>query len=142
MVLGHSDYHVRHESLLYGWIPGPGRPGRGKHEGSRWFGDHAQTSVFEIDRPKASREHPTMKPVELILRCLTNSSRAGDAILDPFLGSGSTLIAAEQLGRRCFGIEIEPRYVDVAVRRWEEFTGEKAECVKTVSETQKEAVTA
>jgi len=127
MVLGHSDYHVRHEDILYGWKFGPGRPGRGKHSGSRWYGDHTQTTVFQIDRPKRSAEHPTMKPVELVSIMLTNSSRSGDLVLDPFLGSGTTMIAAERLGRRCYGMEIEPRYVDVAVRRWEEFTGRKAE---------------
>ena len=68
-----------------------------------------------------------MKPVELVSIMLANSSRPGDPILDPFLGSGTTMIAAERLGRRCYGMEIEPRYVDVAVRRWEEFTGRKAE---------------
>lgn len=137
MVLGHSDYHYRHEPILYGWMPGPGRSGRGRHEGSRWYGDHSQTTVFEIPRPQASREHPTMKPVELVERCLRNSSQLGQIVLDPFLGSGSTLIAAERLGRRCYGMEIDPRYVDVAVRRWEENTGRKAECVKTVSDSER-----
>jgi DNA modification methylase len=129
MVLGHADYHYRHEPILYGWKPGPGRSGRGMHEGSRWYGDHSQTSVFEIPRPKASEEHPTMKPVELLTGCLANSTRPGDAVLDTFLGSGSTMIACEQLGRRCYAMEIGPRYVDVAVRRWEEFAGREATVV-------------
>jgi DNA modification methylase len=124
MVLGHGDYHYRHEPILYGHKPGPQRFGRG-HRG--WYGGNAETSVFEIPRPRASREHPTTKPVELVRRCLANSSGAGDLVLDPFLGSGTTLIAAHQLDRRCFGIELDPRYVDVAVTRWEAFTGERAE---------------
>lgn len=124
MVLGHADYHFRHEPLLYGCKPGPERFGRG-HLG--WYGGNAETSVFEIPRPQASREHPTAKPVELVRRCLQNSSATGDVVLDPFLGSGTTLIAAQQLDRRCYAIELDPRYVDVAVARWEAFTGEQAE---------------
>jgi site-specific DNA-methyltransferase (adenine-specific) len=126
MVLGHSDYHYRHESILYGYTPGPGRPGRGKHEGSRWFGGDAQTSVLQFARPKRSEEHPTMKPVDLIVRCLTNSSERGDCVLDPFLGSGSSLIACELTGRVCMGIEIDPKYVDVIIARWELMSGKKA----------------
>lgn len=123
MVLGHADYHFAHEPIAYGKKPGPGRWGRG---GSGWYGGHAESSVIEVPRPKASLEHPTQKPVELLRRLIGNSSAANDVVLDPFLGSGSTLIAAEQLGRRCFGVEIDPRYTDVAVRRWERFTGRKA----------------
>lgn len=126
MVLGHSDYHVRHETIIYGWTPGPGRSGRGRHIGSRWYGSDSETTVFEIPRPKISREHPTIKPVALVDQHLRNSSRLGNIVLDSFLGSGTTMIAAERLGRRCYGMEIEPRYVDVAVRRWEIFTGKKA----------------
>ena len=126
MVLGHSDYHYRHEPIIYGYTAGPGRPGRGKHEGSRWFGDHAQTTVLEVQRPKRSEEHPTMKPVELVVRCITNSSERGDVVLDPFLGSGSTMIACERTGRVCMGLEIDPRYADVIVTRWQDFTGKVA----------------
>jgi DNA modification methylase len=126
MVLGHSDYHYRHEGILYGYTAGVGRPGRGKHEGTRWFGSNAQTSVLEFARPKRSEEHPTMKPVDLIIRCLNNSSETGDIILDPFLGSGSTLIACDLTGRVCFGIELDPQYVDVIVARWEQMSGQKA----------------
>ncbi len=126
MVLGHSDYHLRHETVVYGWLPGEGRSGRGNHGGSRWYGDNSQTSVFEIPRPKASREHPTGKPVALVEAHLTNSSMVGGLVYEPFSGSGTTLIACERLGRRCYAMEIEPRYVDVAVRRWEEFTGKTA----------------
>ena len=127
MVLGHSDYHVQHETVIYGWTPGPGRSGRGRHNGSRWFGSHSETTVFDIPRPKASREHPTAKPVALIDAHLRNSSKANDPVIDPFLGSGTTMIAAERLGRRCYGMEIEPRYVDVAVKRWSDYTGGEAE---------------
>lgn len=129
MVLGHSDYHYRHEDVLYGWSQGPGRSGRGNHDGSRWHGDHAQTSVLEVDRPKRSTEHPTMKPPELISICLGNSSRRGDAVLDFFGGSGSTLIAAEQTDRTAYLMEIDPGYCDVICRRWETLTGRKAERV-------------
>ena len=87
-VLGHSDYHYQHEPILYGYLPGNGRPGRGRHAGSRWRGDHAQSSVFEIARPRRSEEHPTMKPVDLIVAQLANSSQAGDVVLDLFAGSG------------------------------------------------------
>lgn len=126
MVLGHSDYHYRHEDVLYGYKPGEGRVGRGKHAGSRWYGDHAQTTVFEVDKPSRNEAHPTMKPVALMAGMLQNSSQLGDVVLDPFLGSGSTLVAAEQTGRTCYGLEIDPRYVDVIVQRWENLTGRKA----------------
>lgn len=125
-VLGHSDYHFQHEPLLYGWTPGPGRSGRGRHEGSRWYGDDAQSSVLQVPRPRRSEDHPTSKPVELVARCLLNSTRAGDLVYEPFAGSGSTLIACEQLGRVCRAIEIAPRYADVIVARWEALTGGKA----------------
>jgi DNA modification methylase len=123
MVLGHGDYHYRHEPILYGWKPAPGRWGRGA---AGWYGGNVETSVFEIPRPRASRDHPTAKPVELVRRCLANSSVRGEAVLDPFLGSGTTLIASHELGRRLFGVELDPRYVDVAVSRWEAFSGHKA----------------
>jgi site-specific DNA-methyltransferase (adenine-specific) len=123
MVLGHSDYHYIHEPLLYGYLPGPGRPGRGAHDGSRWYGDHSQVSVIDCPRPKRSEEHPTMKPVALIERCLRNSSRPGSSVLDLFGGSGSTLIACHQTGRVAYLCEIDPRYVDVTCRRYQEHTG-------------------
>lgn len=127
MVLGHSDYHYRHEDIMYGWKAGKGRAGRGRHPGSRWHGDHAQTTVLEVPRPKASREHPTIKPIELIERCLSNSTTPGHLVLDPFAGAGSTLIAAENLGRRCCALEIDPGYCDVVVDRWQRHTGRRAE---------------
>jgi DNA modification methylase len=120
-VLGHGDHQLQHEDILYGWRPGPGRPGRGRHQGSRWQGGNNQSSVFFVDRPARSEEHPTMKPVALIAAQLSNSSRRGDAVLDPFAGSGSALIACEQLGRRCFAVELDPGYCDVIRQRYEEY---------------------
>ncbi len=128
LVPGHSDYQMRHEGVLFGYKAAQGRRGRGARG---WYGANSATSVFEVPRPKASPDHPTSKPVELIARMLRNSSKTGEIILDPFLGSGSTLIAAERLGRRCVALELDPRYVDVAVRRWEAFSGETARCVGT-----------
>ncbi len=132
LVLGHADYHYRHEPLLYGYLPGgEGRRGRG---GKGWFGDDAQTSVFEIPRPKASPDHPTNKPVALITAMLANSTRPGNLVLDPFGGSGSTLVACEQLGRRARLLELDPKYCDVVVRRWEDLTKKQAEQVRVGDE--------
>ena len=114
LVMGRSDYHYRHEPLYYGWTPG------GPHD---WFGDRSQTTVIEIPRPRRNAEHPTMKPVELITRCLNNSAPRGGLVLDPFGGSGSTLLACEYTGRKGRLIELDPRYVDVICRRWQDFTG-------------------
>lgn len=111
-VFGRQDYHWRHESLLYGWFPGGAHP---------WFGGRNQDTVWEIDRPKRSKEHPTMKPLELVGRALRNSSTEGGIVVDPFAGSGSTLIAADILGRRCFAVELDPRYCDVIRQRYEDF---------------------
>ena len=116
-VLGRCDYHYRHEVVLYGW----------KQDAAHFFvDDHTKDSVFEVDKPHTSDSHPTMKPVELIAPMLENSSKHGEIVYDCFLGSGSTLAAAEQTGRTCYGIEIEPRYVDVTIRRWQKMTGERA----------------
>ena len=123
IVLGHGDYHYRHEPIAFGYVPGPGRWGRGARG---WYGGNDQSSVIEVPRPAASREHPTTKPVELIRRCLVNSTKEGDRVLDPFCGSGSTLIACEVMGRQGHGMEIDPTYCDVAVARWEALTGRKA----------------
>ena len=112
------DYHWRAEPIFYGWLPGAAH---------RYHGGRKQDTVWEIDRPTKSPDHPTMKPVELVARAVENSSSAGDIVLDLFLGSGTTLIAAEQTGRICYGMEIDPRYCDVIVKRWEAFTGKKAE---------------
>lgn len=111
-------YHWQAEPIFFGWKPGAAH---------RYYGGRTQTTVWEIDRPSKSPDHPTMKPVELVDRAIANSSQVGELVLDPFLGSGTTLIAAEQLGRRCYGMEIDPVYADVIVRRWEQFTGGTAE---------------
>jgi DNA modification methylase len=127
IVLGHSDYHYAHEPILYGFTQGEGRPGRGNHEGSRWHGDNSQSSVLTYPKPAANREHPTQKPVGLVEQCLGNSTRPDELVYDPFLGSGTTLVAAETLGRRCVGLEIEPRYCQVVIERWQALTGRQAE---------------
>ena len=127
IVVGHSDYHYGHEPILYGLKPGyAGRRGRGA---AGWYGGNACSSVFEIPSPVRNEDHPTAKPVALVAAMITNSSRTGEVVFDGFLGSGSTLIACEQTGRRCFGVELDPRYVDVVVKRWEQFTGKTAELV-------------
>lgn len=111
------DYHWKAEPIFHGWVTGA------KHS---YFGDRTQTTVWEIDRPASSSDHPTMKPVALVERSLENHTAGGDAVLDPFMGSGTTLLAAERLQRCAYGIEIDPIYCDVIIRRWEEFTGETA----------------
>lgn len=118
MVLGRQDYHWQHEPILYGW-----KPTAGHH----WYADRKQTTVWPFDRPARSEAHPTMKPVDLIAYPIQNSSQAGDIVFDPFGGSGSTLIACEKTGRKARLMEIDPKYCDVIVKRWEEFTGKKAE---------------
>lgn len=125
-VLGHADYHYRHENILYGWLPGPGRSGRGAHGGTKWYGDNASTSVFDVARPRKSEEHPTIKPVELVETMVANSCPVGGRVIDPFAGSGTTIIAAERQQRIGYAMELEPAYADVVVARWEEFTGEEA----------------
>jgi DNA modification methylase len=113
-VFGRSDYHYRHEPIFYGWVPG------GPHHA---LDDRTQDSVWEIDRPKRSGEHPTMKPVELVQRALANSTKPGALVCDPFGGSGTTLIAAEATGRRARLIELGPNYCDVIARRYQTLTG-------------------
>jgi DNA modification methylase len=108
-VLGRSDYHYRHEPILYGW----------REDGPHYFiDDRTQDSVFEINRPMVSELHPTQKPLELIARMVANSSRPGELIYDPFCGSGSTLLAAHQLGRIGYGAEIDPGYAAVTLERF------------------------
>lgn len=124
-VLGHSDYHYRHEPILYGYLPGTGRPGRGRHAGSRWRGDHRQSTVFEVPRPKRSEEHPTMKPVDLIVAQLANSTEPGDAVLDIFAGSGSTMLACEQIDCCAYLLEIDPAYCDVIRQRYADYVGDQ-----------------
>jgi site-specific DNA-methyltransferase (adenine-specific) len=126
IVLGHSDYQYAHEPILYGYTAGAGRPGRGRHPGSHWYGDNSESSVLEYPKPAANRDHPTAKPVALVARCLRNSTRPGDLVYEPFAGSGTTLIAAEQLGRRCVAMEVDPRYAQVTIERWQTLTGREA----------------
>lgn len=119
IVLGHADYHQRHEAILYGFTRGSGRVGRGT--GNGWFGGNDQASVLFCDRPKRSPEHPTAKPVELLARLIRNSTRRGELVLDPFCGSGATVLACEVTGRRCAAVELEPRYADLIRARYQEF---------------------
>jgi DNA modification methylase len=120
LVLGHADYQHRFEPIAYGYRTGAGRRGRGA---AGWYGGNGQTSVLEVPRPRSAREHPTIKPVELVAICLRNSSSRGELVLDPFAGSGSTLAACERLGRRARLIELDPRYCDVICERYFRLTG-------------------
>ena len=115
--LGRADYQRQYEPILYGWPEGGER---------HWCGDRDQGDVWQIKKPQKNDLHPTMKPVELVERALRNSSRPGNVVLDPFGGSGTTLIAAEKSGRVARLIELDPKYADVIVRRWEDYTGKKA----------------
>lgn len=118
LVMGRQDYQWKHEPCLYGWKDG------GSHN---WYSDRKQTTVLNFDKPLRNADHPTMKPVPLFGYLIQNSSKDGDIILDTFGGSGTTLIAAEQLNRRCFMMELDPHYCDVIIARWEKLTGNKAE---------------
>lgn len=121
MVLGHADYHYRHEPILFGYTHGAeGRRGRG---GKGWYGNNSQTSVFEVPKPSRSAVHPTMKPVALITPMLVNSCRPRGLVFEPFGGSGSTLIAAHQTARAARVVELDPVYCDVIVERFRNFTG-------------------
>ena len=117
MVLGRQDYQWRHEPCLYGWKKGASH---------NWFSDRKQTTVLEFDRPTKSIEHPTMKPIPLFAYLIQNSSQENWNVYDSFGGSGTTLIAAEQLNRNAFLMELDPHYCDVIIARWEKLTGEKA----------------
>jgi DNA modification methylase len=112
MVLGHSEYHYKHELILFGWKPGGERLKNA---------DRTKTTVWDFDKPSANRDHPTMKPVALFAYAINNHSRHGEIVYDPFLGSGTTMVAAHQLGRKCYGMEIDCKYVEVIVRRMLEF---------------------
>ena len=115
--LGRADYQRQYEPILYGWPEGGER---------HWCGDRDQGDVWQIKKPQKNDLHPTMKPVELVERAIRNSSRPGNVVLDPFGGSGTTLIAAEKSGRLARLIELDPKYVDVIVRRWQDWTGQQA----------------
>lgn len=112
MVMGRSDYHYKHEPILYGWKPGAAH---------YMTSDRSKTSVLEHARPKRSAEHPTMKPLSLWGDLIGNSSKRNELVLDPFLGSGTTLIACEQLSRTCYGMEISPKYCHVIVERYKKY---------------------
>lgn len=126
-VISRQDYHWQHEpclsgektseSCVYGWKPGA------SHE---WHSDRKQSTILEFDKPQKSKEHPTMKPVKLFAYQIGNSTVQGDMVLDPFAGSGTTIIACEQLGRRARCMELDGHYAAVIVRRWESFSGRKA----------------
>lgn len=144
-VLGRQDYHWQHEPILYGWKPGAAHS---------WYGKRIRTTVLEnerdlstlkksellellqdiaeassivkVDRPRRNAEHPTMKPIPLVARLVANSTQRGDLVIDPFGGSGSTLIACAQMQRKCYTIEKDPRYADVILTRWEALTGKEA----------------
>ena len=114
LVLGRSPYQWQHEPCLFGWKLG------GKHQ---WYSDRKQTTIWEYDRPKSSKEHPTMKPVALMAYPIQNSCMSNCIVLDPFLGSGSTLIACEETNRICYGIELDEKFADVIIRRYIEKVG-------------------
>lgn len=131
MVLGHSDYHFQHEPIYFGYKSGQGRRGRG---GKGWYGNDSQKSIFDIPRPKRSEDHPTTKPVALVEAMLCNSTPPKGIVYDPFGGSGTTLVAAHRLQRRCYLCEIDPRYADVILARYEAETGEMATLLERVEE--------
>jgi DNA modification methylase len=117
LVLSRKDYHTKYEPIWYGW-----------KDGTRLcpLEDRKQSDVWDIPRPKKSEEHPTMKPVELVARAIQNSSKVNNNVIDLFGGSGTTLIACEQLHRNCFMMELDPKYCDVIIKRWETLTGKEA----------------
>ena len=118
LVLSRKDYHTKYEPIWYGWLEGEARlcP----------LEDRKQSDVWDIDRPSRSELHPTTKPVELVERAIKNSSKKDDYVLDLFGGSGTTLIAAEKSNRKNMSMELDPKYVDVIIKRWQEYTGKKA----------------
>lgn len=147
IVLGRQDYHWQHEPILYGWRPGAAHRWYGQRDKSTVLDDEPNvaklsraelqalvrelrnersTTAIREDKPAANDIHPTMKPVRLVARCMVNSSRRGDVVQDLFGGGGSTLMAAEQLGRTARLMELDPRYCDAIVMRWQRFTGERA----------------
>ena len=117
LVMGRQDYQWKHEPCLYGWKDGAGHT---------WASDRKQTTVLDFDRPTKNDIHPTMKPVKLFAYLIENNTGDGDAVLDLFNGSGTTIMACEQTERCAYTMELDPRYVDAAIDRWEKFTGQKA----------------
>jgi len=117
LVMGRQDYHWIHEPCLYGWKEGASH---------LWASDRKQTTILEFDRPSRSAEHPTMKPVALFEYQMLNNTKGSDIVLDSFGGSGTTLLAAEKNGRQARLMELDPKYCDVIVKRWQEYTGQEA----------------
>lgn len=115
--LGRQDYQWKHEPCLYGWKDGASHS---------WYSDRKQSTVLEFDKPTSNADHPTMKPVSLMSYLIQNSTKRGDTVLDVFGGSGSTLIACEESGRKCLTMELDPHYCDVIIARWEQLTGQRA----------------
>ena len=148
--LGRQDYQWRHEPCLYGWKDGAAhyfvddrsqdtviedkidinalKKEELKALVKELLDDNYATTIMRADKPVKNSDHPTMKPIKLLARLLKNSSKRGELVLDLFGGSGSTLIACEQLGRKCYMMEYDPKYVDVIIQRWENYTGKK--CIK------------
>lgn len=148
MVLGRCDYHWKHEPILYGWKPGAAHYFTDSRSETTVLEDKPNlnkmskpelralikelmeqgppSTVIDMDKPIKNADHPTMKPVKLMAYLIRNSSRPGEIVLDVFGGSGSTLMAAEQTGRTCYTCELDERYCDVIIKRWEAFTGDKA----------------
>lgn len=124
MVMGRQDYHWKHEPCLYGWKDGAGH---------YWGSDRKQTTILDFDRPSRNAEHPTMKPVLLFDYLIRNNTRPGEIVLDSFGGSGTTIIACEQNGRKACCMELDPKYCDVIVDRWEKLTGKKAELLNAIA---------
>jgi site-specific DNA-methyltransferase (adenine-specific) len=121
ITLGRQDYQWKHEPCLYGWKDGAAH---------NWHSDRKQSTVIDMNKPAKSELHPTMKPIELFDYQIKNSSKQGENVLDLFGGSGTTLMACEQNGRRSFSMEFDPRYAQVIIERWEQFTGKKAVLLK------------
>jgi len=117
LVMGRQDYHWKHEPCLYGWKDGAGH---------LWAADRKQTTILEFDKPQRNGEHPTMKPVALFEYQMLNNTKGGDIVLDSFGGSGTTIIAAEKNGRIGYAMELDPKYCDVIIKRWQDFTGKQA----------------
>lgn len=133
LVISRKDYHTQYEPIWYGWNSDASR--------LKVLEDRKQSDVWDINRPKVSDLHPTTKPIELVERAINNSSSPNDVVLDLFLGSGSTLIASEKTGRVCYGMELDPKYADVIIKRWQDFTGKDAiheELGKTYNELNKQ----
>jgi DNA modification methylase len=129
MVLGRQDFHWQHEPVLFGGKEytdhDPVLYGWKEGEAHKWYNNRKQVTLLKFDRPTRSKEHPTMKPIPMLGYLVSNSTVRNDLVFDFFLGSGSTLLACEQLGRRCFGSELDPSYCDVIVKRWIRFRKEK-----------------